>query len=309
MAEIVISEFMDLNAVEVLRSKFDVLYGPELVDDPARLAEETSNARALIVRNRTQVTEELLSAGSSLECVGRLGVGLDNIDLDACKSGNIEVYPATGANNLCVAEYVITSAMVLLRGAYLSFDKMQAGEWPRQACSGREISGKTMGLVGFGGIAQQTAAMAKALGMTIVGYDPFLPAEHAAWSGASRMELDELLAVSDVVSLHTPLTADTKHLINAESLSQMKDDAILINAARGGVVDEAALASALQAQKLGGAAIDVFETEPLTMDAASRFAGMPNVLLTPHIAGVTVESNQRVSGLIADLVIKHLTKS
>ena len=309
MAEIVISEFMDLDAVEVLQAQFDVLYDPELIDDPTRLSEETSNARALIVRNRTQVTEELLSSGSSLECVGRLGVGLDNIDLVACKSQNVEVYPAVGANNLSVAEYVITSAMVLLRRAYLSFDKMQAGEWPRQACSGREISGKTLGLVGFGGIAQQTAIMAKSLGMKIVGYDPFLPADHAAWNGATRMDFDALLAASDVVSLHTPLTADTKHLINAASLSLMKHDAILINAARGGVVDETALANALRAQKLGGAALDVFETEPLTKDAASRFAGMSNVLLTPHIAGVTVESNQRVSALIADLVAKHLTKS
>ena len=309
MAEIVISEFIDLDAVKVLQSQFDVFYDPELVDDPTRLSEETSRARALIVRNRTQVTEELLNAASSLECVGRLGVGLDNIDLVACKSQSVEVFPAVGANNLSVAEYVITSAMVLLRGAYLSFDKMQAGDWPRQACSGREISGKTLGLVGFGGIAQQTAAVAKTLGMTIVGYDPFLPTDHAAWNGATRMELDELLAASDVVGLHTPLTADTKHLINAKSLSLMMDDAILINAARGGVVDETALADALQAQKLGGAALDVFETEPLTKVAASRFAGMPNVLLTPHIAGVTVESNQRVSAMIADLVTKHLAKS
>jgi (S)-sulfolactate dehydrogenase len=309
MAEIVISEFMDLDAVEILQSHFDVLYDPELVDDPTRLSEETSRARALIVRNRTQVTEDLLTAGVILECVGRLGVGLDNIDLDACNLHNVEVYPAVGANNLSVAEYVITSAMVLLRGAYLSYDKMQAGEWPRQACSGREISGKTLGLVGFGGIAQQTATMAKNLGMTIVGYDPFLPADHAAWNGVDRMELDALLAASDVVSLHTPLTANTRHLINEESLSLMKDNAILINAARGGVVDEAALADALRAQKLGGAALDVFETEPLAKHAANRFAGMPNVLLTPHIAGVTVESNQRVSGLIADLVTNHLTTS
>lgn len=306
MAEIVISEFMDEVAVELLRLKFAVLYDPDLVDDAAGLIKETSGARALIVRNRTQVSEALLNAGKNLECVGRLGVGLDNIDLVACATRNIEVYPATGANNLSVAEYVITSAMILLRGTYLSKEQMLAGQWPRQACSGREISGKVLGLVGFGGIARQTADMARALGMTVVAYDPFLAADHNAWQGTQRIELDQVLAISDVVSLHVPLTAETTHLINADRLSLMKNDAILINAARGGVVDEDALAKALSTNQIGGAALDVYEVEPLTVDAGAKFAGMQNVLLTPHIGGVTVESNQRVSALIAERVTQHL---
>lgn len=303
---IVISEFMDDAAVDQLRARFDVVYDPDLVDRTDDLLAEVTGARALIVRNRTKVTGQVLEAGADLACVGRLGVGLDNIDLDACKARDVTVYPATGANNLSVAEYVITQALVLLRGAYQAQDRMLEGAWPRQACSGCEISGKVLGLVGFGAIAQQTAAMACAMGMNVVAYDPFLPADDAAWAGAQQVALDAVLRDADVVSLHTPLTPDTRHLINAAALKSMKPSAVLVNAARGGVVDDAAFAAAVRDGEIAGGALDVFETEPLTAEAANMFDGLSNVILTPHIAGVTQESNVRVSGLIADRVAQHL---
>jgi (S)-sulfolactate dehydrogenase len=309
MTEIVISEFMDVDAVEDLKQHYSVLYDPELVDQPERLALLVADARALVVRNRTQVRGGLLAAGGKLECVGRLGVGLDNIDVEACKGRGIAVYPANGANDLSVAEYVITASLMLLRRAWLSTADMVAGAWPRQKLIGEELSGKVMGLVGYGAIARQVAERAAALGMTCIGYDPFLAADNPAWGSTQPRSLEQLLAEADIVSLHTPLTAETRHLIDARALAGMKKGAILVNAARGGVVDEAALAEALKAGRIGGAALDVFEVEPLTAEAGARFAGLSNLLLTPHIAGVTEESNVRVSSLVARKVAEHLGAS
>jgi (S)-sulfolactate dehydrogenase len=307
---IVISEFMDEDAIRRGLDGFDVLYDPKLVDRPDDLAAALGKAEALIVRNRTQVRGALLEAAPHLKVVGRLGVGLDNIDMEACKARGIAVYPATGANDVSVAEYVIATAMLLLRGAYGATAKVAAGEWPRNALVGREIAGKRLGLVGYGSIARETARRAIALGMEVGAFDPYLPADHAAWSGpwgkVAPLSLDELIATADVVSLHVPLTADTRNLIGADAIARMKPDAILINAARGGVVDEAAVAAALTAGRLGGAALDVFDEEPLKAARGAVFAGVPNLILTPHIAGVTMESNVRVSWVTVDNVRKHL---
>jgi (S)-sulfolactate dehydrogenase len=306
MADIVITEFMDEAAVGRLVQAYDTLYDPKLVDDPAALHDHLTSARALIVRNRTQVRETLLSMGPKLRVIGRLGVGLDNIDVAACKARSISVIPATGANDLSVAEYVITSALMLLRGAFLRTSDVVAGDWPRQSMMGRELAGKTIGLIGYGSIAREVAWRAHMMGMQIVAYDPYLLADHPGWQIARNVSLDAVLELSDVVSLHTPLTDGTRNMINAEALSRMKPDAILINAARGGIVDEAALADALRQGRIGGAALDVFETEPLTAEAGEKFRGVENLVLTPHIAGVTGESNERVSHLIADKVLDAL---
>jgi (S)-sulfolactate dehydrogenase len=303
---ILITEFMDEAAVARLRAAHPVTYDPGLADRQGELPALMPGVRALIVRNRTQVRGPLLDAAPDLTCVGRLGVGLDNIDVAACEGRGVAVYPATGANNLSVAEYVLGTAMALLRGAYAANAAMIAGDWPRQSCAGRELSGKVLGLVGFGAIARDTALRARALGMEVAAFDPFVPEGDPVWRTAGRLDLDALLATADVVSLHVPLTPGTRHLIDAPRIAAMKPGAILINAARGGVVDEAAVAAALRAGHLGGAALDVFETEPLTAGAAAVFAGVPNLILTPHIAGVTVESNTRVSDLIADRVLAHL---
>lgn len=303
---ILVTEFMDTGALDRLRTAYPVSYDPGLADRQGAIPALMPGMRALIVRNRTQVRGPLLDAARELCCVGRLGVGLDNIDVVACAERGIAVYPATGANNLSVAEYVIGTAMTLLRGAYFAKESMLAGRWPREACAGRELSGKVLGLVGFGAIARDTAARAHALGMEIAAFDPFVDADDPVWRTAGRLDLDALLAVADVVSLHVPLTPGTRHMIDAKRIASMKQGAILVNSARGGVVDEAAVTQALRTGLLGGAALDVFESEPLTAEAAQLFADVPNLILTPHIAGVTAESNTRVSEMIADRVLAHL---
>lgn len=301
MADVVISEFMDEDAVADLGRGFDVHYDPTLVDRPDALAAAVGAARALIVRNRTRVTAPLLTAAPRLEAVGRLGVGLDNIDMAACRSRGVAVFPATGANDQAVAEYVIATALVLLRGAYHAQAPMLAGDWPRQALmAGREAAGKTFGLVGYGGIGREVASRARALGMKVAACDPFLAASDPAWQGVARHEkLASLLGACDVLSLHVPLTESTRNLIDDKALAAMRPGAILINTARGGVVDEAALAESLRRGQLAGAAIDVFTEEPLSAASAARFAGLANVILTPHIAGLTAEANVRVSTLTA----------
>ncbi len=303
---ILITEFMDETAVGRLQAVHTTTYAPDLADTQGDIPARMAGVQALIVRNRTQVTAALLAAAPDLKCVGRLGVGLDNIDLAACEARGVAVMPALGANTVSVAEYVVSNALVLLRDAYHANPAMMAGDWPRAACSGREVGGRVMGLLGFGANAQETGRLARAMGMTVIAYDPFLPADHPAWADADRGEIADVLAMADVVSLHVPLTADTRHMINADVLAKMKPAAVLVNAARGGVVDEAALVAALQSGRLAGAALDVFETEPLTKDAAEKFKGISNLILTPHIAGVTQDSNVRVSAMIADLVLDQL---
>ena len=307
MARIVITEFMDERAVAQLRQRHEVLYEPKLVDDAARLHTEAATADVLIVRNRTQVRGELLAALGRCKVVGRLGVGLDNIDVPGCEQRGMQVIPATGANALSVAEYVVGTALLLLRGAYQSTADVAAGRWPRNALSnGREIAGKTLGLVGFGSIGQLTARLAQALGMQVQAHDAMMAADYPAYagSGVKALPLAELLATSDVLSLHVPLVDSTRGLLDAARLATMKRGAVLINTARGGIVDEQALAAALRSGHLGGAAIDVFGTEPLP--AAPHFEGCPNLVLTPHIAGVSTESNERVSLLIAQKVLEAL---
>ena len=307
MARIVITEFMDERAVAQLRARHEVLYEPSLVDDAPRLLTEAAQADAIIVRNRTQVRGPLLAALGRCKVVGRLGVGLDNIDVPGCESRGMVVIPATGANALSVAEYVVASAMLLLRGAYASTAAVAAGKWPRNALSnGRETAGKTLGLVGFGSIGQLTARLAHGLGMQVCAYDAMMDADHPAFAqGQVRCTgLDELITSADVVSLHVPLVDATRGLFDATRIASMKRGAVLINTARGGIVDEVALAAALRSGQLGGAAIDVFGVEPLA--ASAHFEDCPNLLLTPHIAGVSAESNERVSLLIAEKVLESL---
>jgi (S)-sulfolactate dehydrogenase len=306
MQKIVIPEFMDLEAVDFLAKDFDVVYDASLVEDMARLTELVRDADALIVRNATQVRGSLLAAALNLKAVGRLGVGLDNIDLPACEARGIKVLPATGANDVSVAEYVIAGALMLIRGSYFSTLAVQQGKWPRNQLIGREVEGTTLGLIGFGSIARHVARRAIALGMHVVAYDAFLTPHHPAWAdhGVTPATLDDVLAKSDVLSLHVPLTDGTRALINADAIARMKQGAIVINTARGGVLDDVAVANALREGKLGGAMIDVFPVEPLPAD--NVYVDVPNLILTPHIAGVTQESNVRVSAVTAENVRRIL---
>jgi len=308
MARIVIPEFMDERAVAQLRAAHDVLYDPKLVDDAPRLKAEAATAQCIIVRNRTQVRGDLLAALQSCTVVGRLGVGLDNIDVPACRARGMQVIPATGANALSVAEYVITATMMLLRGAFTSTGEVVAGKWPRNALGnrGRETAGKTLGIIGFGSIGQLTGRLARALGMNVIAFDAMIDEDAPVYqdSGVKATGLHELILQSDVVTLHVPLVDGTRGLFDAQRIASMKPGAILINTSRGPILDLPAVAAALRSGQLGGAAIDVFDVEPLP--AMPELADCPNLLLTPHISGVSSESNDRVSTLIAGKVLEAL---
>ena len=310
MAKIIITEFIDQSAVNDLAADYDVVYDPALVDQPNRLMELISDAPALIVRNRTQVRGALLEAAASLRVIGRLGVGLDNIDIAACEARGITVCPATGANNVSVAEYVVTTMTTLLRSpAYGVTEAVLAGDWPRTNAIGREGSGKVLGLIGFGAIGRDVARRVAPLGVTVTAYDPFLSVDDPAWAMAESRSFDTLIANSDVISVHVPLTQETHHLLDTAAIAKMKKGAIVSNAARGGVVDEEALANALKKSQLGGAALDVFETEPVTAESGSNLANVPNLILTPHIAGLTDEANLRTSELTAANVRRVLEEN
>ncbi len=307
MARIVISEFIDESALAVLQAAHDVDFAPDLAREPEELARRVITADALIVRNVTQVRGDVLAAATNLRVVGRLGVGLDNIDLEACAARGIEVIPATGANAASVAEWVLASAMILLRGgAYAATASVLAGEWPRARLIGHEIAGRTIGLVGFGSIARQTARRAQGLELKVIAHDPVLPGDDPVWAATNvrPVGFEALLAEADIVSLHAPLLESTRNLIDAAALAAMKPDAILLNSARGGLVDEVALAAALLDGGIAGAALDVYAEEPFP--ASSHLVDVPNLLLTPHIAGVTVEANARVSMMIARAVADFL---
>jgi (S)-sulfolactate dehydrogenase len=298
---------MDEAAVDRLRQAAAVTYDPDLVNRPDALRELAGEADALIVRNQTQVRGPLLAALTQAKAVGRLGVGLDNIDVEGCKAKGIEVIPATGANAVSVAEYVIAVALILTRRAFAASAAVVAGAWPRAELSqGGEIFGKTLGLIGFGGIAREVASRARAMGMAVVAHDPMIPADDPIWADydAQPGGLTDVLGQADVLSLHVPLTGETRNLIDAQALKEMKDGAILINTARGGVVDEAALATALHEGQIAGAALDVFAEEPLA--AGGPLADAPNLIATPHIGGVTRQANVRVSGVVADRVLAAL---
>ena len=305
---ILITEFMDEDAINLLKNKYDVYYDISLAEDSNSLVKLINKMKALIVRNKTLVTRELIENAPNLTCVGRLGVGLDNIDLNACEEQNITVYPALGANSHSVAEYVICTSMLLLRKAYFKKNEMLAGNWPRQESSGSEVYGKTLGLIGFGDIAQKTRDLALGLGIKTVAYDPYLDKDSNVWKETKNLPLDNLLSISDIISLHIPLSKETKNLIDEKKLRLIKNSSLIINTSRGGIIDENSLAKLLKENKIGGAALDVFNKEPINKENAKKFEGLDNLILTPHIGGVTKESNERVSKMIAKKIDIHLSK-
>jgi (S)-sulfolactate dehydrogenase len=294
MTDILITEYLDTEAISTLEAEFTVYYDPTLVNRPEAIKVLAADVPGLIVRHRTQVRGAVLDAFKCLKVIGRLGVGLDNIDLEVCAARGIEVCPAKGANAVSVAEYVIAAAFIGLRDVWQVSNGVLAGEWPRNELMFNEVSGKRIGLVGFGDIARQTAIRARALGMEVVACGrpgaptPVIP-------GVDFVDFPTLIETSDVVSLHAPLVPQTRHLIGQEAFARMKPGVVLINTARGGMIDDAALSEALRSGRLRAAFLDAFEFEPLP--PGSVLAGAPNLFLTPHIAGVTIEANQRVSAM------------
>ena len=308
MADVLISEFMDKPTAEGLISEYEVFWDPDLWGKRDELLARVSQAKTIIVRNATQVDDELLNAAKNLQLVARMGVGLDNIDVEACKAHGVEVRTSIGANAASDAEYVIATSMILLRGpAYYATPDVVGGAWDRpKFTSGVEIGGRTMGIVGFGSIGQVVGAKARAMGMDVIAYDAMMPDDAPAWNDARRVELPDLIREADVISLHCPLLPQTVDLISAKEFAIMKPGSVLVNSARGGIVNEADCAAALRSGQLGGAALDTLETEPVTPEASALFAGIENLILTPHIAGVTLESNRRIAEVAAENVRRVL---
>ena len=308
MADVLISEFMDRGVAEGLIADFDTHWDPDLWSKRDELKARIASAKAIVVRNGTLVDVDLLDAAPNLKVVARMGVGLDTIDVAACKARGIEVCPSIGANAVSVAEYVIATAMVLLRGpTYFATSDVVGGAWDRPKFAGStEIAGRVMGIVGFGSIGQVVGEKARGMGMEVIAYDAMMPDDHPGWAHARRVDLDDLVAAADVVSLHCPKLPETIDLIDARQFERMKPEAVLINSARGGIVNEADCAEALRSGRIAGAALDTLDVEPITLEVGALFQGIGNLILTPHIAGVTKESNRRIAEVAADNVRRVL---
>ncbi len=259
---------------------------------------------AVIVRSRTKITADVLEAAARLKVVGRAGVGVDNIDLEAAKARGVTVVNAPQASTNAVAELALGMMFGLARRLAEADASMKRGEWLKKHLTGTELHGKTLGVVGMGRIGSRVGALAKAIGMRVIGYDPLIPAEEIARRGAEPVaELDDLYAQADVITLHVPLTPQTRHMVNAEAFGKMKRGVFIICAARGGVIDEEALYEALESGQVGGVGLDVFATEP---PGATPLVTHPRVIATPHIGAQTKEAQTRVAEDIATEVLAAL---
>ncbi|NJE11352.1 hydroxyacid dehydrogenase [Thermococcus sp. MAR1] len=290
-------------AIEILKNAgFDVIF--EEYPDEARLLELVGDVDAIIVRSKPRVTRKVIEVAPKLKVIGRAGVGLDNIDLEAAKERGIKVVNSPGASSRSVAELAVALMFNVARKIAFADRKMREGIWAKKQAMGIELEGKTLGIVGFGRIGYQIAKIAKALGMKVLLYDPYPNEKRAKEVGGKFVDLETLLRESDVVTLHVPLVEQTYHLINEERLKLMKPTSILINAARGAVVDTGALVKALQEGWIAGAGLDVFEEEPLPKD--HPLTKLDNVVLTPHIGASTVEAQMRAGVQVAEQIVEVL---
>ena len=271
------------------------------IKDPAELAARLGEVDALLVRSATPVTAVALAGATKLKVIGRAGAGVDTIDVDAATARGIAVMNAPDGNTLAAAEHALSLLFALARHVPRADAGMKAGEWPKAGLTGFELEGKKLGVVGLGRIGATVARKALGIGMDVAAFDPFLPAAAAGKGSVPLMTLDALLAWADVVTLHVPRTKETTNLLDAARLRAMKPGAFLVNAARGGLVDEAALLQALDDGHLGGAALDTVATEPLPKDSPLR--GHPKLILTPHLGASTGEAQQAVSTILARQVI------
>ena len=300
--KILITEFMDVEYVELLKTNFDVTVDHDLSTNNSELKKIINSFDALIVRNKTQVNKEVLDKANNLKFVGRLGVGLDNIDTEYCKNHNIHVQPATGMNADSVAEYVINAALTLLKNIPLMHQETLNGNWPRTSISSRELRGKTIGLLGFGLIAKKVSTLAKVFDTQIIAYDPYLDSSVGNQFNAKLLDLNEVFKLSDVISVHLPLTKNTKNILNYEAFEKMLKQPIIINSSRGSIVNEEDLIRAYEEKLISGFALDVYNTEPAPKSFLEKIKKNTNCILSPHVAGVTEESNKRVSEFIANSV-------
>lgn len=305
--EVLITEFIDESALSLFdEAGVTYAYKPEAWQGFSFDEKALASLKAIIVRNKMRVGADLLDQCPQLQVIGRLGVGLDNIDVTAAKKRGVSVVSARNANAISVAEYVIAAMLAVVRRLREADEHVTEGGWDRHTFTGLELYGKTLGLIGCGEIAQRLALRAKSLGMNVIGHDPYVAPYDFAPSELKMQlrSLDEVLERADFVSLHVPLTEGTRHLIDYKRLKQMKSSAYLINTSRGGVIQEEHLRQALQEGRLAGAVLDVLEEEPPHRD--HPLLGLKGVLVTPHIAGLTVESQARVARLVIGEVLHEL---
>jgi D-3-phosphoglycerate dehydrogenase len=299
---IVIADSLPATAADALRAagwSVDTKSGRK----PDELARDLANADALIVRSATQVTAQLIEAAPKLRVIARAGTGVDNVDVPAATARGILVMNAAGANSISVAELAVGLMLAMARAIPAADASMKQGVWDKKRFMGSELRGKVLGVVGFGRIGREVAARARAFGMDAIAYDPFIAARAADAAGVPLVELSDLLARADVISLHVPALPETRHMINAESLARMKKGVRIVNTARGELIDDAALAAAIQSGQVAGAALDVFDPEPPT---DNRLTSLPQVIATPHIAASTVEGQELVGNETALQVRDYL---
>lgn len=305
MAKVLVTDSVDEKAIEILRGAKSV----EVVVDHKISAEDLLKTidqyEGIIIRSRTKMTAEIIQAGKNLKIVARAGVGVDNVDLDAATKQGVIVVNSPEGNTVAAAEHTVSLMMALSRQIPAADLSMKAGKWDRNKFMGTELYNKTLGLVGFGKIGGRVAKVSSALGMQVLIYDPFVNKELAEKEGYKMASLDELFAQADYITLHIPKTKDTANLINAENMAKMKKGVRIINCARGGLIDEKALAEALKSGHVGGAALDVFGSEP--PEADNPLISAPNIVLTPHLGASTEEAQVNVALDVAEQVRDVLT--
>lgn len=301
---ILIADKLDEEGLALLRPHAELVERPTIT--PEELVAVIADFDALLVRSRPKVTAEVLAAGAKgrLKVVGRAGVGVDNIDVNAATEAGVTVVNAPTGNTVAAAEHSIAMLLALARHIPQAHASVQAGEWQRSRFMGTEVRNKRLGLIGLGRIASLVAERAQALSMEVVAYDPYVSHDYAANQGVQLLELDDLLATADFISIHVPSTDQTRGLLNAERLSRCKPGVRIVNCARGDVIDENALLEALNSGQVAGAALDVFAKEPPT---GSPLLGHPKLVLTPHIAGSTHEAQRQVALDVAEQVLAVLT--
>lgn len=299
--KIIIPDQLDESGLAILTSAAQVDERDGI--SPADLLELISEYDALIVRSRTQVDAEVFSAAANLKVVGRAGVGVDNIDLAAANLHNVTVVNSPSATTQAVAEHVLALLFSLTRSLPAADSSMKSGLWRKNHFIGVEVQGKVLGIIGMGNIGRAVAQKTKSLGMEVLGYDPLIPDEEIQRRGAKPESLQDLYAQSDFISIHAPLSAETRGMIDGESFGAMKRGIRLICTARGGIIDETALLSALESGQVSGAALDVFAKEP---PGLSALVSHPRVIATPHIAAQTAEAQARAAVDIATEVLAAL---
>ena len=298
MINILITEFIDPEALKILSKDFNVIYKKDIWENSDYLKEEINKFDGIIVRNKTNLNQSILEKAANLKYIGRLGVGLDNIDTEYCKKNNIFVQPATGMNADSVAEYVISSSLSLLKKTKLINEKTQSGQWPRTSITTNELKGKILGLIGFGDIAKKVLKLINAFEVTTIAFDPFITSQEMEEHNVKKVTFENILSLADIISIHVPLNNETKYLFDKKTFQKMNNKPIIINSSRGGIINETDILEAYKNNYISGFALDVYEHEPVNKIFLKNITNDMNCILSPHIAGVTEESNTRVSEFI-----------